>query len=232
MTSRGAGSPTRRWPKWSTPRSPHGHVQAEEVFADWTDDPLAHLPSGSFPANAAWLAHAAISCNLLRAAGTLANLGYAKARGTNLRRDLTTSLPAPPATAAATSPSTCPRAGTVNRNGPACPRPPPARPPQRPDQPKPGHMPQRPTAPRPVSAVFRFQREFHQTRTRDGLFPCATMAGIAVCADHTVAADSRRKFRERLAGGLAAYLKVPVWPGVLLLQSHPMRKTRIGCDCV
>ncbi len=28
----------------------------EQVFADWTDGPLAHLPSGSFPANAAWLA--------------------------------------------------------------------------------------------------------------------------------------------------------------------------------
>ena len=46
-----------------------GHAQAEQVFADWTDGPLAHLPSGSFPANAAWLALAAISCNLLRAAG-------------------------------------------------------------------------------------------------------------------------------------------------------------------
>ncbi len=88
------------------------------------------------------------------------------------------------------------------------------------------------TSPLPLSGLLGFQREFHQTRTRDGLFPCATMAGIAVCADHTVAADSRRKFRERLAGGLAAYLKVPVWPGVLLLQSHPMRKNRIGCDCV
>ena len=43
-----------------------GHVQAEQVFAGWTDGPLAHLPSGSFPANATWLALAAISCNLLR----------------------------------------------------------------------------------------------------------------------------------------------------------------------
>jgi hypothetical protein len=65
-----------------------GHAQAEQVFADWTDGPLAHLPSGSFPANAAWLALAAISCNLLRAAGSLASLGYAKARGTTIRRDL------------------------------------------------------------------------------------------------------------------------------------------------
>jgi Transposase DDE domain group 1 len=65
-----------------------GHAQAEQVFADWTDGPLAHLPSGSFPANAAWLALAAISCNLLRAAGCLASLAYAKARGATVRRDL------------------------------------------------------------------------------------------------------------------------------------------------
>jgi hypothetical protein len=65
-----------------------GHAQAEQVFADWTDGPLAHLPSGSFPANAAWLALAAISGNLLRAAGSLASLAYAKARGATIRRDL------------------------------------------------------------------------------------------------------------------------------------------------
>jgi hypothetical protein len=65
-----------------------GHAQAEQVFADWTGGPLAHLPSGSFPANAAWLALAAISCNLLRAAGCLASLAYAKARGATVRRDL------------------------------------------------------------------------------------------------------------------------------------------------
>jgi hypothetical protein len=65
-----------------------GHAQAEQVFADWTDGPLAHLPSGSFPANAAWLALAAISCNLLRAAGCLASLACARARGATLRRDL------------------------------------------------------------------------------------------------------------------------------------------------
>ena len=60
----------------------------EQVFADLTDGPLAHLPSGSFPANAAWLACAAISHNLLRAAGSLASLAFAKARAATLRRDL------------------------------------------------------------------------------------------------------------------------------------------------
>jgi hypothetical protein len=64
------------------------HAQVEQVFADWTDGPLAHLPSGSFPANAAWVALAAMAHNLLRAAGSLASLACAKARGATLRRDL------------------------------------------------------------------------------------------------------------------------------------------------
>jgi Transposase DDE domain group 1 len=64
------------------------HAVVEQVFADWTDGPLAHLPSGSFPANAAWLACAAMAHNLLRAAGSLASLAYARARGATLRRDL------------------------------------------------------------------------------------------------------------------------------------------------
>ena len=64
------------------------HAQVEQVFADLAGGPLAHLPSGSFPANAAWLACAAIAHNLLRAAGALASLACAKARGATLRRDL------------------------------------------------------------------------------------------------------------------------------------------------
>ena len=64
------------------------HAIVEQVLADWTSGPLAHLPSGSFPANAAWLTLAAISHNLLRAAGALAGLACAKARGATLRRDL------------------------------------------------------------------------------------------------------------------------------------------------
>jgi DDE family transposase len=64
------------------------HAIVEQVLADGTSGPLAHLPSGSFPANAAWLACAAISHNLLRAAGALASLTYAKARGATIRRDL------------------------------------------------------------------------------------------------------------------------------------------------
>jgi len=65
-----------------------GHAIIEQIFADWNDGPLAHLPSGSFPANAAWLACAAITGNLLRAAAALASLTCAKARGATIRRDL------------------------------------------------------------------------------------------------------------------------------------------------
>ena len=64
------------------------HAIVEQVFADWNDGPLAHLPSGHFPANAAWLTLAAITCNLTRAAGTLAGPFHAKARGATIRRQL------------------------------------------------------------------------------------------------------------------------------------------------
>jgi hypothetical protein len=64
------------------------HAIVEQVFADWTDGPLAHLPYGCFPANAAWLACAAITHNLLRAAGSLASLAYGNARGATIRREL------------------------------------------------------------------------------------------------------------------------------------------------
>jgi hypothetical protein len=64
------------------------HAIIEQVLADQASGPLAHLPSGLFPANAAWLALAAISHNLLRAAGSLASLAYAKARGATIRADL------------------------------------------------------------------------------------------------------------------------------------------------
>ena len=64
------------------------HAVVEQVFADWTDGPVAHLPSGHFAANAAWLTLAAMSCNLVRAAGCLASPFHARARGATIRRDL------------------------------------------------------------------------------------------------------------------------------------------------
>jgi hypothetical protein len=65
-----------------------GHAIVEQVFADVTSGPLAHLPSGCFAANAAWLSIAAMAHNLVRAAGALASLPYAKARAATIRRDL------------------------------------------------------------------------------------------------------------------------------------------------
>ena len=47
------------------------HAIIETVFADLIDGPLAHLPSGRFAANAAWLSLAAMAHNLTRAAGCL-----------------------------------------------------------------------------------------------------------------------------------------------------------------
>jgi hypothetical protein len=46
------------------------------------------ITSGSFAANAAWLTCAAITCNLLRAAGCLASRFHARARGATIRADL------------------------------------------------------------------------------------------------------------------------------------------------
>jgi hypothetical protein len=65
-----------------------GHAIVEQVFADIISGPIAHLPSGHFAANAAWLSIAAMTHNLLRAAGSLASLPYAKARAATIRRDL------------------------------------------------------------------------------------------------------------------------------------------------
>ena len=49
---------------------------------------MARLPSGSYAANAAWLAHAVIAFNLARAAGVLASPRHAKARWATLRTQL------------------------------------------------------------------------------------------------------------------------------------------------
>ncbi|MEV0346959.1 transposase [Nonomuraea sp. NPDC050680] len=64
------------------------HAVQEQINADLIDGPLAHLPSGHFAANAAWLTCAAITHNLLRALGCLASTFHAKARGATLRRHL------------------------------------------------------------------------------------------------------------------------------------------------
>jgi hypothetical protein len=71
------------------------HAIIETVFADLIDGPLAHLPSGHFGANSAWVLCAAIAHNLLHTAGILASGpdaagAHARARGATLRRQLIT----------------------------------------------------------------------------------------------------------------------------------------------
>jgi hypothetical protein len=64
------------------------HAIVEQVFSDWNEGPLAHMPSGQFNANAAWTVIAAITQNLMRAAGVLAGPLLAKARTATIRRDI------------------------------------------------------------------------------------------------------------------------------------------------
>ncbi len=65
-----------------------GHAIIEQVNADLKQGPLAHLPSGSFQANAAWLVMAAMAFNLTRAAGCLASAFHARATTGTIRAQL------------------------------------------------------------------------------------------------------------------------------------------------
>jgi Transposase DDE domain group 1 len=64
------------------------HAIVEQVIADSKACALAHLPSGHFHANAAWLTLWAMAYNLLRATGTLASTFHAKATTATLRAHL------------------------------------------------------------------------------------------------------------------------------------------------
>jgi DDE family transposase len=64
------------------------HAIVEQVIAELKNGPLAHLPSGVFTANAAWLACASIAFNLTRAAAVLAGAGHARARTATVRARL------------------------------------------------------------------------------------------------------------------------------------------------
>jgi hypothetical protein len=67
----------------------HGdHAIIEQVIADLKAGPLAHLPSGMFSANAAWLVCAAMAFNLTRAAGVIASTAHARARTATIRAQL------------------------------------------------------------------------------------------------------------------------------------------------
>jgi hypothetical protein len=65
-----------------------GHPIIEQVHADLKNSALAHLPSGKFTANAAWLVLAVIAFNLTRAAATLTGTQLAKATTGTIRRTL------------------------------------------------------------------------------------------------------------------------------------------------
>lgn len=64
------------------------HARIEQVNADLKDSALAHLPSGHFAANSAWLVAAVMAYNLTRTAGVLAAGAFAKARTGTIRRKL------------------------------------------------------------------------------------------------------------------------------------------------
>src|SRR3954468_10938445 len=65
------------------------HAIIENVHADLKASALAHLPSGVFTANAAWLLCAVMAFNLTRAAGTLTKAAaLAKATTATIRRTL------------------------------------------------------------------------------------------------------------------------------------------------
>ncbi|MCQ4152390.1 IS1380 family transposase [Rhodococcus qingshengii] len=64
------------------------HAIIEQVHADLKASALAHLPSGKFNANAAWLVCAVIAFNLTRAAATLSGQRLAKATTSTIRHTL------------------------------------------------------------------------------------------------------------------------------------------------
>ncbi len=66
------------------------HAIIEQVHADLKHSALAHLPSGKFAANAAWLVLAVIAFNLTRTAATLSGPALAKATTATIRRTLIT----------------------------------------------------------------------------------------------------------------------------------------------
>jgi Transposase DDE domain group 1 len=75
-------------PMLEAERDHRRHAIVEQVIADLKHSALAHLPSGHFAANSAWLVLAAMAFNLTRAAGALASAFDAKAATATIRRQL------------------------------------------------------------------------------------------------------------------------------------------------
>ena len=95
------------------------HAIIETVFDDLIDGPLAHMPSGRFGANSAWILCAAIAHNLLRAAGILAGGAHGVARGSTLRRRIV-NVPARLADHNGAPSCTCPSTGPGRNPGLPC----------------------------------------------------------------------------------------------------------------
>lgn len=64
------------------------HAVIELVNSELKDGPLAHMPSGKFQANAAWLVTAAMTHNLMRTAATMIGGTMAKARSLSVRQKI------------------------------------------------------------------------------------------------------------------------------------------------
>lgn len=64
------------------------HAIVEQVIADLKNGPLAHLPSGQFWANSAWLVCAAMAFNLTRATGAIAGTFHSRATTATIRAQL------------------------------------------------------------------------------------------------------------------------------------------------
>lgn len=75
-------------PMLAAEKAHRAHAIVEQVIADLKNGPLAHLPSGHFWANSAWLVCAAIAFNLTRTAGILAGAAHAQATTRTLRAQL------------------------------------------------------------------------------------------------------------------------------------------------
>jgi len=75
-------------PMLEAEKAHRGHAIVEQVNADLKSGPLAHLPSGRFWANSAWLVCATMAFNLTRAGGVLASTFHAKATTGTIRAQL------------------------------------------------------------------------------------------------------------------------------------------------
>lgn len=64
------------------------HAIIENVHSDLKNSALAHLPSGKFNANAAWLVLACIAFNLTRAAASISGAPLLRATTATVRRTL------------------------------------------------------------------------------------------------------------------------------------------------